>query len=92
MQSGGGEMYLISGWGKSIAHILKFRAYFTKRYCSHVQVYSQSMCISLVFKICLFVYEQVEWSQSRFNDVMQKMKIFLKQAGFKVCCIAHTPA
>ena len=27
---------------------------------------------------------QMDWSESRFNDIQQKLKAFLKQAGFKV--------
>jgi len=27
---------------------------------------------------------QVEWSEVRFNDILHKLKAFLKQAGFKV--------
>ena len=30
-------------------------------------------------------YIQVDWLEARFNDVVQKLKVFLKQAGFKVC-------
>ncbi len=38
---------------------------------------------------------QVKWSEARFNEIVQKLKIFLKQAGYKVivellCIHIHT--
>lgn len=35
--------------------------------------------------------DTVEWSETRFNEVMQKLKLFLKQAGFKDCDVNYVP-
>ncbi|XP_064382264.1 HBS1-like protein [Halichondria panicea] len=35
--------------------------------------------------------DTVDWSQTRFNDVEQKLKLFLKQAGFKESDVNYVP-
>ena len=31
-----------------------------------------------------YVASQVDWSEDRFMDIVSKLKLFLKQAGFRV--------
>lgn len=35
--------------------------------------------------------DTVSWSQERFNEITQKLKVFLKQAGFKENDVAFVP-
>ncbi|XP_037933756.1 HBS1-like protein [Teleopsis dalmanni] len=35
--------------------------------------------------------DTVDWSQERFNEIVKKLKTFLKQAGFKEADVSYTP-
>ena len=49
---------------------------------------SGSWMSALGFRTSLYVMHmssfQVDWSELRFSEIVQKLKAFLKQAGFKV--------
>ena len=36
-----------------------------------------------VFRLIVSGPQQVQWSQERFDEIVEKLKTFLKQAGFK---------
>ena len=44
-----------------------------------------SECVVLAVR-CYWSSMQVQWSQTRFNDIITKLKGFLRQTGFKVHC------
>lgn len=45
--------------------------------------YLETTCTKM--KYCQKIAFKVGWSEVRFSEIVQKLKTFLKQAGFKVC-------